>query len=370
MEAFEIPRTQYEGAEEGVVRQEFESERDFHDYLSEYYFDISSNELYIVSGVTELTKDVFEENLEEKGWMTEEEYGVVKRVSKPYGDEKAVAYLYFNQETQVFFFYTDQRKTEEIDNELIPLLEDLDRSHYLYISPRVLRNLTDKIAEEHESAKVTEFIAKRTKGTKIDSETSDQERTINYYSDDGLKRLREMEEKYGVLPHILEITIPKELTFRINKEGVFKLRSGSLSLLFEYIEECLEQTLEVKRAYDTARTESIEISENYTISQSVPARIEFTQPMTYEELTPFKSNLRDSDYALIDSRSERGSLYFSSKVYDQRNNLFFNVRADENAIRIFPKKKNDISTFFRFFEIVQLTLDDRARAASVEIEAS
>lgn len=371
MEVFEIPRSEYDGELEEVTRTEFESGRDFNEYLSEYYFDLSNRELYIVSGVTELPRTDFEEALEAEGWRIDSEYGVVKKVGKEYGAHRAEAYLYFNEENQLFFFYTDQRKTEEIDDALIPLLEDIDRAHYLYISPRILREVTDKIAEEQEAAKVTEFIAKRTKGTKIDSQaTPDQERTINYYSDDGLKRLREMEEKYGVLPHILEISIPDNLTFRMNKEGIFKLRSGSLELLFDYIEECIGQTLQIKEAYDSTRVEPVTISEGYTVSQSIPARIEFTQPMSFDELGPLKSNLRSGDYALLDTRSERGSVYFSSKIYDQKNNLFFNVRADENAIRIFPEKESNISTFFRFFEIVQLTLDDQAEAATVELGAS
>jgi len=369
MEIFEIPRNQFDGVAEEVVRTEFADGADFNEYLSEHYSGLSDNDLYIVSGVTELSKGQFEDAIQDEGWETDSSYGAVVKVGKDYGEQRAEAYLFFNPENQLFYFYTDQRKTEEINGALIPLLKKLHKAHYLYISPRILRQVTEKIAEEWETAMVTEFIAKRTKGTKVDSEvTPDQERTINYYSNDGLFRLREMEEKYGVLPHILEISIPGELTFRMNKEGVFKLKSGSLDLLFDYIEECIGQTLEIKKAYDSTRVEFVEVSHDESVSQSIPARIELTYPLRYDEIGPLEKKLKSGDYALIDTITQRGSVYFASKVYDQKNNLFFNVRADEDAIRVFPEEERNISTFFRFFEIVQLSLDDGASAAPAIVE--
>ncbi|WP_435363523.1 hypothetical protein [Haloarchaeobius sp. DYHT-AS-18] len=372
MDVFDVPRVQVEDLSEDIVRTNFNDGTEFNEYLSNYFKDIASRDLYIVSGVTDIEgQSNFSSAIQEQGWDVEEDYGAVLKIGQDYGDHRAQAYLYYNPDNQLFFLYTDQRKTEEIDNSIIPLLEDLESAHYLYISPRTLRQVVDMIAEEEEAAEVTEFVAKRNEGTKIDSEERpDVERTINYYADDGLKTLREVGEKYGVLPHILEISIPDKITFRVNKEGVFKLVSGSLDFLFQYIEECIEQTLSIKDAYDSTAIEPVEITQGYTVSQSIPARIELTQPMTHDELKPLKSNLKEEDYALIDSHSQRGSVYFTSKIYDSENNIFFNVRADEEAIRVFPRDEKNISTFFRFFEVIQSTLDDRAEPATVDIQAS
>lgn len=99
------------------------------------------------------------------------------------------------------------------------------------------------------------------------------------------------------------------------------------------------------------------------VSQSTPARIQLN--LEYEDIDPLQTSLRDRDYALIDTNVERGSVYFSTKVYDQENNLFFNLRADAEAIRVFPSDERDISTFFRFFELVQSTVDEHAVAESI-----
>ncbi|ELY39153.1 hypothetical protein [Natronorubrum tibetense] len=349
-----------------IDSNEFEDGPEFNRYLSRNYSGLSSEDLYIISGVTELTQTEFENRLEERNWEVDEEYGVIKKIGRQYSPiNRAEAYLHFDEEKDLIFFYTDQRKTEEINDAIVPLFRKISGVHYLYISPRILKKVTEQIAEQNDSAKVTEFIAKRTKGTEIPAaERPDKERTINYYGDDGLRTLREVEEQYGVLPHILEISIPDELDFRMDKEGVFKLKSGSLHLMFHYIDECINRCLDIKNAYDSTRINEIEISEGNRVSQSTPARIELD--LKYEDLEPLQASLQGSDYALIDTTAERGSVYFSSKIYDQDSNLFFNIRADENAIRVFPREKREISTFFRFFEIVQSTVDEYAEAESID----
>ncbi|QIO25409.1 hypothetical protein [Haloarcula sp. JP-L23] len=350
-----------------ITSEEFEDGHEFNRYLSSEYTDLSNEDLYIISGVTELNQSKFEECLEDRGWEFEEEYGAIKKIENQYSqNRRAEAYLHFDSDEQLFFFYTDQRKTEEINGALIPLLRKIKGLHYLYISPNVLKAVTEEIAEENDSAKVTEFIAKRTRGTDIPAEERpDKERTINYYGDDGLRTLREVEEKYGVLPHILEISIPGELTFRMDKEGVFKLKSGSLRLMFEYVDECINQCLDIKEAYDSTRIDDVEITEGDVVSQSTPAKIGLEAPLEYDDIGPLQESLRGNEYALIDSHAERGSVYFSSKIYDQENNLFFNVRADSSGIRVFPRENRDIGTFFRFFETVQSAVDERAKAESI-----
>ncbi|PSQ14005.1 hypothetical protein BRD02_10750 [Halobacteriales archaeon QS_8_69_73] len=357
MEVFEIPS------------DEFEDGPEFNRYLTRNYSGLSSNDLYIISGITELTRAEFEGQLEGRGWSVDQEYGAIKKIGHQYSqDYRAEAYLHFDEDQQLFFFYTDQRKTEEINDAIVPLLRTIKGVHYLYISPRILKEVTEQIAEQNESAKVTEFIAKRTEGTEIPAaERPDEERTINYYGDDGLRTLREVEDRYGVLPHILEINIPTELNFRVDKEGIFKLKSGSLSLVFEYLDECINKCLDIKEAYDSTRVEDIEITEGNVVSQSTPARIDLN--LQYEDIDPLQTSLQDSDYALIDTNTERGSVYFSSKIYDQENNLFFNVRANEEAIRVFPKDERDIGAFFRFFEIVQSTVDEYAEPESIDYPA-
>ena len=57
MEIFEVPP------------DEFEDGPEFNRYLSRNYSALSDDDLYIISGVTELPQAEFEEQLEERGWI-------------------------------------------------------------------------------------------------------------------------------------------------------------------------------------------------------------------------------------------------------------------------------------------------------------
>jgi len=67
-----------------------------------------------------------------------------------------------------------------------------------------------------------------------------------------------------------------------------------------------------------------------------------------------------SDASPRDGTESRG-VYWSAKIYDQKTNEFFKIRADENGIRVFPVDEDfSLSTFARFYEFVVENIDRRA----------
>lgn len=351
-----------------IERDGFNDRFDFNAYLTESYEALSDRDLYIISGITEYTRDEFEDALTAEGWEIVEESGAISKIRHQYTEEnEAEAYLSFDDEHGLFFLYTDQRKTTEIENGIEPFLKHAPNVHYLYLSPRILSETRERIVENESGAKVTEFVAKRTKRTEIPAEFGESlNRTVNYYGEDGLERLRLWERELGVLPHIMQFEIPGTIKFRIDKNGVFKLQSGSLTALFEYVEECIQQSLEIADAYRESQFRMLRVSDNFDIPSSKPAVIELRNEIDYHEIEDVIDDLEEDDYLVIDQFSEEGSLFFSGKVYDDTHNLFFNLRANQDEIRIFPREEQDIGSFYQFFEFVQTAVDERAKLTSVD----
>lgn len=351
-----------------VEPETFEGRESFNSYLSEEYESLSDRDLYIITGISEQPRELIDETLDREGWEILQDYGAIQKIGKNLDSGlQAEAYFHYDAESQLLLFYTDQRKTEEIEGGIEPLLNHTTGLHYLYISPRVLKDVREGIVEQEDGAILSEFVAKRTERTETHAvHRPDNSRTFNYYGDDGLETLREIERDYGVLPHIMQIEIPGDLTFRVNKEGVFKLKNGSLSLLFHYMEDCIQESLRIKEAYNETHFQMLEVSENIHMPGSTPATIQLQNHLEYHEIDDIEESLESSDYVLLDSYAEEGSLFFSGKVYDEESDIFFNIRANQDEIRVFPAEESEIGTFFRFYEFVQDKLDDRANFATVE----
>lgn len=345
----------------GVGDRTFESRSSFHSYLSENHDDIVQGNLYICAGITEHNEEEFIDVIESEGWERTESFGHIDSIETEYGDGAAKAYLSFDHARGLFFLYTDQRKSEEIDKALLKLLKNGNGLHYLYIGPRIIRDLCDGVRNEWESSKVTTFIAKRTPGTEIGArKRPDTNRTINYYGDDGMEALDEVEREYGVLPHTVELHIPTELRFRVNKEGVFTLKQGSMSVLFGYMNSCISQTFAMKEEYDETDFKVLKVGNGYDVPESKPATIELSHSLSTQELKEARETINNSDYTMLDVYLDESSRTLSAKVFDSDENLFFNLRISSTKLRVFPREESEMEVFLRFFEFVQTEIDDKA----------
>ncbi|ELZ88490.1 hypothetical protein C453_01460 [Haloferax elongans ATCC BAA-1513] len=350
-----------------VEPREFPDRVSFNHYLAENYDTLVDGDLYVIAGLTQYSRDEFLELLRREGYEIVEDYGGIQKISCDFGgDRPAEFYFTYDVEESVILFYTDMRKTEEIKNTVEPLLENQPGVHYLYISPGLLQEIREKIVSDDPATEITEFVAKRTERTDTSSRfRPDEWRTINYYGRDGLESLREMEESYGVLPRIMEFNVPGDLRFRINHEGVFKLKSGSLLRLFKHIEMCIEEALKVKLAYERTDFRMVRASKSLEVPTAEPATVALQNSIQYHELDALKQSLSEENYVLFNTYAEEGSLYFTTEVIDRVKNSAFRIKANENQIRIFPQDESDLGTFYRFYEFIQDSVDERAELARV-----
>ncbi|MFC6838369.1 hypothetical protein [Halomarina ordinaria] len=348
-----------------VESREFASRPSFNQYLADHYGELTDRDLYILTGLTEYDRETFDEVLAENHYHVIDDLGAVQKMERRYGDGKRIQfYLSFDEESGIFLCYTDMRKTEEIENTLEKFLRETRGVHYLFVSPRVLQTIREEIVEGEPAAQITEFVAKRTDRTDTASTYRPEfARTINYYGDDGLDTLREMERNYGVLPRIMEFDIPSGLQFRVNREGMFKFLSGNLLDLFEYIQLCISEALKVKEAYEEADFQMVPVSDQLDVPTSEPVAITLHNSLQYHEVDDLKQSLGNHKYVVIDSYAEEGSLYFSTKLIDETKNSVFSIKANEDEIRVFPQDRKDLGSFYRFYEFIQDSIDERAELA-------
>lgn len=368
MAVFNIPKSD---SETELGRSSFEDHTDFVSYLGRNYWTLSNNDLHVIVGITERDETHLLSAFENQGWTTVEDFENIRRLRREENNKGRVAgvYFHYDSETGLFYLYTDQPKVSYIDEIIVEDLEEIYRVSQLYISPWRIRRLASDISDSETGATVSEFVAKRTSNSRVSAQKrGDKRKTFNYYGEDGLETLGDLVDMYGVLPTTLEIRIGEKISFRVDSGGIFKLLDGSINVLFDYIDGMIEGTVNVKEAYDSTEKSSFEIGDDTKVEQSSPARVVLPQNEEYttSDMDSFVDYLRGSGYIPVDPYVESEPLYFYSKVYDEQNNLYVDVRADKEAIRIYPRDQQDISTFIGIYQGIQQVINPEAEAKEVD----
>ncbi len=355
-----------------VSEESFEDLAEFNAYLCDGEVDVD-DDLHVVSGLSQYSRDEFLDILRARSYELED-LGAITRISKEYRSNgelnEAGFYLHFHDSTEddetggVVLLYTNQRKTEEIEFTVKRMFKEENGLYYLHIGASLFQTVRQRVLQEEEYAEITEFVADRSENSDRPANIRPEfRRTINYYGDDGWQALREMEQNYGVRPRYLKFNIPNDAMFKISRDGVFSLNDGSLTTLFDYIEVCIEEALNIKRAFDGSDFEMTRATESLSIPTAEPAIIELRDGIEYSELNAIKARMDDEDYFIIDSFGQEGSLHFTSKVYDQQKGNKFRLKATDDTIRVFPQdEEGDLGSFLRFHEFVQNHIDPQAEA--------
>lgn len=355
-----------------VGKRSFDGLPEFNGYLSNHEESPIDNDLHIVAGLSQYSEEGFLDLLLARGFETEG-YGEITRIEKEYthNDEEYNAgfYLHYHGSEEeesggVVLLYTNQRKTKEINHTVRDIFENEHGVYYLHIGPRLFQIVREEVLQNEEYAEITEFVADRSKNSDRPSRIRpDFERTIRYFGDDGWQALREMEENYGVRPRYLKFNIPNDASFKIARDGVFSLADGNLDTLFNYVQVCIQEGLELKQAFEGSDFEMVSNTENLSIPTADPAVINLNSELQYSQLDTIKSRMDEEDYFIVDSFGQEGSVHFSSKVYDKQKENTFRLKATDDTIRVFPQEEEgDLGSFLRFHEFVQNHIDPEAEA--------
>lgn len=361
-----------------VRRSAFEDLDDFNRHISdEEKCEISRN-LHIVVGLSQYNETDLYHLFESYGFEIQD-YGAIKKISKTYTKESddseeeteytAEFYSYFSSDEDsvggVILLYTNQRKTKEIEDTVKGILQKHHGLYYLHIGTNLFNQTRDEIRRRESIPEIVEFVADRSKQTDRKARIRDEvdERTVVYYGEDGWETLNEMEENYGVSPRYLVFNLPNKAVFKIARDGVFSLQEGDLSKLFSYVEFCINKSLKRKEAFSASDFEMVSTTPTLSIPTSEPATIALREKMEYDDAESIKSKMEEEEYYVVDSYEQRGSLHLSSKIYDEKRNNTFRIKANGRFLKVFPDDGDrDLGTFLRFHEFVQDYVDPDADA--------
>ncbi|MCD6512105.1 MAG: hypothetical protein J7K61_00675 [Thermoplasmata archaeon] len=349
-----------------IQDKEYANKDEFHHYLIENYDpDSISHYLTVLTGITKYSKDELERKLQDFGFIINKRYGEVIEIKNTFGDEVIEAYLLYDKDTGIIYVYTNYRKTEEI-----PKIQDflkMDKeTYYLFLKPKLLRELTYKLIEKFEDIKIVDFTARRSPETKLPAKIRpDVERTISYWGDDGRFALKEMEYYYGILPDIVTFSIPELGKFRISSNGLFTYYKGNSNCMKLFLEIVESLTNEAKRYLEIYEKTSFEMTKIFTehksfdIPISTPSSIILERPLLYSEIENFKKMLVDEGYIIINAIAEEGSLFFSADILSDIGSRI-RVKATERKIKLYPDNDRNLHTFMRFYEFIIKKVDPNA----------
>ncbi|WP_181685282.1 hypothetical protein [Halorhabdus salina] len=387
MAVFEVPKEQPEDETypDEAIRSSFDDIEEFNEYLTSYYFrNIDSADLHLVPGVTQLSSDEFVEKLGRREWHIDEEYGSVKRISHdPYGEGgHAGAYFARDDDSGYFILYTNEPKRKYVDKVIISDLRVTYQTNRLHAPAYRIEDLVNDLTTADDDTPpadvpyADQVHLKRSERSEIKSQRdTDNKRTISYWGDDAASIVTEFRREFGVLVDSIKLRFPDsttptdQLVFKIGRSGVLKLIRGDLNDMLEKVNPIIEQTLDVKRAYDDTETDRIELAGTDTeISQSSPALITpgDEDRFTKDGIQASLDALGSKSFIPIDTYIETDPLYYNTTIYHVGKRIYFDIRGDGGALRIFPRAgEEELKTFFGVLEAVQKNAISSAETHSV-----
>jgi hypothetical protein len=399
MTVFEVPREEPDEDDdfpEGAVKEEFEDIDDFNGYLDSYWRKLCDGDLHLVPGVTDLDADELFDWLsrQSRDWHIEADYGAVTKLTHETESNDDPSGAYFAKDSEdddpgYFIFYTDESKTDYVDDVLVKDLRRIPQTNKLHVSShrierlvnRVTNESPDHIGERIDTPYVDEVHTKHKSGSQISSNLdSEKKRSVSFWGKDAASAIPVLRNEFGVLINSVKIKYPDSsgdtyhFAFKIGKNGVLKLKRGNLTDLLHEVRPIIEDTLDVKRAYDDAETSFVTIGDSETeISQSTPALIKPGEQdsagdnrFSADEIQATFDALGDRGYIPIDTYMESDPLYYSTTAYQREEQIYFDIRGDADALRIFPRADQEkLGTFFGVLRAIHDNADSSAMALSV-----
>lgn len=306
----------------------------------------------------------FVESLTNYGFKIEEDAGKLLRVSKAHGKDVVNFYVFFDDRNHIPLFLTDAKKSDEIPDILFDYLKKTRDLSNLWISPHIMKEIKDDLITQHEDLIITYFSAKRSPNTRTSSHyRANVERSIIYRGIDGKQTLDEMEFYYGVLPKILEIRIPNELSFRIDNKGIITIKEGDITSVFDIIEHLVEHIRPLKDAIGTSGYSLTKVGKKqFERPIQTPWSVAFSSSFNESVIPNIQQDIEEDewDFTLLEHSEISSTSPFSARVIDNMSGSLFDISIHGNGIRVYPVEKTDIGTYMRFFEFVLESVDSMA----------
>lgn len=307
------------------------------------------------------------------------EYGEVTKLTQSYtkrsgemGEAVFFATYYQNELVMVFTASTENA----VDQTIARTVVDSNALVEMPIVPSDFQKMHNRVLEEYEDTKITEFKSRRIPDLADADIRPDYDRTIEYKGDDGRQTLNEFRQYYGVVPVRIQYE-SEDIAFKMDTSGKFTLKEindQTFTLLFKLVEEVMEHVLEIQEVSERIRfrTEQRESGNlNIEIPNVTAGEINFEKSFNLlmaEEFMVRASNRDDVQFTFTDVSKQAGSLDFSATVTDEARNAFFNISATEESMAIVPKHNCSSPSILQFYQIFTQTVDEAAKIALFDKE--
>jgi len=350
-----------------IENVEFNDIQEFHEFL-EYNkkgYQLPSG-LQVVATISTLrTIDDFINHLIAYGFLIEKKYGKLLLISKIINNKKIYYYTFFDDRNYVHLFLTIARKTDDIPETLLNYIKMSGDISNLWITPKIMKELKDKLVEEHNDLIITYFSAKRTPNSDIPAEyRPDVERGIQYRGTDGRLALEEMEFYYGILPKILEIRLPNGVAFRIDNKGIITLIRGQFGDVFKIIESVVGKLIKLKYAIEESSytVHKVGINSQFSHAIQTPWSVVLPSGMKLDDINGFCKALAEEewDFTLLDHILLNEEKFFSARLIDNNNSAAFDITTTGKRMDIYPVEQIELGSYIRFYEFLVENVDPLA----------
>jgi hypothetical protein len=327
---------------------------DFINYVK-YWQGSTGLDLRIVCYVTNLDTEELVQSLRKRR-SNVRILGEVFEVTSPYfKDEKelrATFYCYHDKAHGLVLAFTAE-SSEAVSKTLNEWVRRQPNVYYLWISPKNLIEIRDKIIGEHPNTIIPSFNAKRYPWNKFQNVIrGEYERSFEYHGDDGRFTLQELQSYYGILPTAMDFFVPKMAKFRMTNDGLFTFKEGNLDFVFGVINEALGKGLSDRRAIEETKYEFIPLSSGKKTLQLlnvVPLSVRLGRDIGVDDADSALAALSKNDFEVYDVIKEAGSLHFSGTLFDKQNGATVEISGNSEKFTLTPHGAVPFDSMLRIY---------------------
>lgn len=302
-----------------------------------------------------------------------EDYGQMQKLESEYFDrngerQEPVFYIGpYDEESEIIALLTAETR-KSVQKEILPKLNGSDNISPMPITSEDFQNMNSIMLGKYDNMRVPEFKSERDPNLADADIRPDVRRSIEYKGMDGRQAMDELRTRYGVVPVRVQYE-HENVKIKIDSSGKFtlkKLSTDNFNLLFELVDEVIEDVLELKEITRNIRFDREVVSSgnlDVTVPNIEAGEVQFTTDFTKalaEEFMTVSSEGGLFDFSFTDVHLEAGSLDFSAQVMDEKRRSLFNISATSDRMKIVPQSDCSFPSLIEFYLSILRSVDGGA----------
>lgn len=362
-----------------MVEISLKNVKNFDDLLKNIEFnlklDSSNHTLKIYCLNSELSKeeffDILGQQYPESEFISDFSHTYIAGINEK---EDVNFYCYKDPNSQAIFVLSIVGKGK-IDVVVDGLIKKLPRTYYFWLPLSTFDQVKEEIVDHfnNEGIMLDSFTALRSSHFENNcSLRPNESRRIEYEGSDGLEVLRELRSIYGVLPKKIGFEIGKKFRFSMDQRNTFIINYGMpyLDRVLEVIRISLSRFNEIGKVLESIRFEEIKTNGNVDFD-ATPLIISFGNKKTVQDMERFLESIESNQegrYCTLNPLLIEGSLFFSATLLDIDKKAIFSISGNEEVMNVLPQSNCGREVISRFYEEVDLSLDNHTKIISENVQ--